>query len=190
MPTAASPDTPDTLTRFENLVRNRIADDTMVALIIDSPWLPAYAGVGTIDFYFDPQVWLDAYVKAMDDLPGVAFVPGEGVSVLTVLHPGEALGWSWLFPPYRWQFSARSVDATEVIVHSADQLRKLAQENPAFGKELVTRMAQVLLERLKATREKLEELRVPECGAHIDECLGEPEDADPYDVPTSFRPKT
>ncbi|MCD6338936.1 MAG: cyclic nucleotide-binding domain-containing protein [Verrucomicrobia bacterium] len=163
-------------------------DPQVIPSLVASAQINRY-GVGKVIFQ-ERQEARNFYLLHKGHVAVETFVPGEGVSVLTVLHPGEALGWSWLFPPYRWQFSARSVDATEVIVHSADQLRKLAQENPAFGKELVTRMAQVLLERLKATREKLEELRVPECGAHIDECLGEPEDADPYDVPTSFRPKT
>ena len=46
-----------TLAKFETIVRNRAKDQTMVALIIDSPWLPGYAGVSTLDFYFDRQTW-------------------------------------------------------------------------------------------------------------------------------------
>jgi len=28
---------------------------------------------------------------------------------------GEVLGWSWLFPPYRWKFAARTVETTRAI---------------------------------------------------------------------------
>ncbi len=88
-----------------------------------------------------------------------AFLPGTGVTTVSVLGPGAALGWSWLFEPYQWQYSARSVDATEVIVFGASELRAMAEQSPAFGRELVTRMAQVLLQRLQAERHKLTEMQ-------------------------------
>jgi hypothetical protein len=99
------------------------------------------------------------------------FVPGLGMVTVYTLAAGEALGWSWLFPPYCWQFTARSVDATEIITFSAASLRGKAEQDPAFGRELVTRMAQVLLHRLKATRLKLQEFTDPALGLDIDECL-------------------
>ncbi|MGD0538490.1 MAG: cyclic nucleotide-binding domain-containing protein [Verrucomicrobiota bacterium] len=105
-----------------------------------------------------------------------AFVPGRGTVVLQTLGPGEALGWSWLFPPHRWQFSARSVDATQIISFDAARLRELAEEHPDFGRELVTRMAQVLLARLQATRTKLEEFHYPGSQGRIDDCLTEPDE--------------
>ena len=37
-------------------------------------------------------------------------VPTRGPITLQTLADGEMLGWSWLFPPYRWQFDARAVD--------------------------------------------------------------------------------
>jgi len=101
-----------------------------------------------------------------------AFLPGRGVTTLQMLGPGEALGWTWLFPPYRWQHSARSVDATEIVSFSALSLRHQAEKCPAFGRDLVTRMAQVLLQRLQATRQKLREFHDPGVGQSIDECLG------------------
>lgn len=87
-----------------------------------------------------------------------AFLPGTGVTTVSILGPGEALGWSWLFEPYSWQYSARSVDATEVIALSAAGLRRMAEENPAFGRDFMNRMAKVLLQRLQAERLKLREL--------------------------------
>ena len=101
------------------------------------------------------------------------FVPGRGVVVLRMLGPGDALGWAWLIAPYRWQYSARSVDTTEIISFRASALRRKAELNPAFGKDLVTRTAQVLLQELDATRQKLREFRDTEVGRRIDECLGE-----------------
>lgn len=86
------------------------------------------------------------------------FVPGSGVLTVQRLHAGEALGWSWLFPPHQWQFSARSLDDAEVLVFDARALRAEAEVNPEFGRELMNRMASMLMHRLQGTREKIQEL--------------------------------
>ena len=31
------------------------------------------------------------------------------------LHAGEVLGWSWLFPPYRWSFDAQALTEAKAI---------------------------------------------------------------------------
>lgn len=104
------------------------------------------------------------------------FVPGSGIITLQILTAGEALGWSWLFPPYQWQYTARSIDATEIVSFSAAILRARAEENPAFGRELVTRMAHVLLHRLQATRCKLQEFHDIERATGLNECLADGEE--------------
>ena len=93
---------PETLERFESIVRNRRRDEAMAAFIIDSPWLPGYLGVGTLDFYFDQKVWLDAHEQALEDLPGVAFVPGTWVELGMAAEPsgfGTRVQWSRSSPP-------------------------------------------------------------------------------------------
>jgi CRP/FNR family transcriptional regulator, cyclic AMP receptor protein len=82
-------------------------------------------------------------------------VRGKVVVTIQTLGVGEALGWSWLFPPYRWHFSARSCAVTEAVVFEAMALREYAQENHDFGYELVKRVNQVMLDRLQATRLRL-----------------------------------
>lgn len=74
----------------------------MTALIIDSPWLPGYAGVDTLDFYFDPAVWLAAHEQALADLHGVAFVPGTWLEYGMAAEPsgwGVPIRWSRISPP-------------------------------------------------------------------------------------------
>jgi CRP/FNR family cyclic AMP-dependent transcriptional regulator len=83
------------------------------------------------------------------------FVPGRGVVTIQTIGAGEALGWSWLFPPYRWHFSARSIDATATVALDARALREKAQENHDFGYDITIRVAQVMLQRLQATRMQL-----------------------------------
>jgi CRP/FNR family cyclic AMP-dependent transcriptional regulator len=39
----------------------------------------------------------------------------RGSLTIETLGPGELLGWSWLIPPYRWQFDARAVDLVRAV---------------------------------------------------------------------------
>lgn len=78
----------------------------------------------------------------------------EGNSVQT-LGPGEVLGWSWLFPPFSWNFSARAMEPTKCVVLDGGHLLVTAEENPAFGYDMMRRISQIVIGRLQATREKL-----------------------------------
>jgi uroporphyrinogen-III decarboxylase len=85
-----------------SLIRQRRRDETMVALIVDSPWLPGYAGAGTLDFYFDLDTWIATYAQARRDLPSVAFVPGSWVELGMTAEPsgwGVPIHWSHHQPP-------------------------------------------------------------------------------------------
>jgi CRP-like cAMP-binding protein len=82
-------------------------------------------------------------------------VPGQGAVTIQTLGAGDALGWSWLFPPHQWRFGARATEPTELIAFDAERLRAKAAENRDFANELVWRVAQVLLQRLQAARLQL-----------------------------------
>jgi CRP/FNR family transcriptional regulator, cyclic AMP receptor protein len=83
------------------------------------------------------------------------FVPGLGMVTVQSLGADDALGWSWLFPPYEWHFTATTQAPTEVISLDAAALRNKAEENRDFRDELLTRVCKTLLERLLATRTQL-----------------------------------
>ena len=65
------------------------------------------------------------------------------------------LGWSWLLPPYYWQFDARAVEATKAIFFYATPLRDEAEEDHELGYQLYKRISAVMLKRLQATRRRL-----------------------------------
>jgi CRP/FNR family transcriptional regulator, cyclic AMP receptor protein len=81
--------------------------------------------------------------------------PGKGTMVIDTLNPGQVLGWSWLFPPYRWSFDARAIDPVGVLSIDATCLRAKADADPAFGYELMKRLGAIILQRLQATRIRL-----------------------------------
>lgn len=75
--------------------------------------------------------------------------------IVQTLHAGELLGWSWLFPPHRWSFSALALDPTDLIRFDAEQLRAKQEADCALGYEMMKRFAHVMTSRLAATRLQL-----------------------------------
>lgn len=83
------------------------------------------------------------------------FVPLEGGTTIQTLSAGEALGWSWLFSPYSWHFTARAIEPAELVEFGAADLREKAEENHDFGYDLAMRIGQVMFERLQTSRRRL-----------------------------------
>lgn len=83
------------------------------------------------------------------------FVPARGYLMIQTLGPGDVLGWSWLFPPYRRRFDARAVERTEAILLDGLKLRTIAERDHDFGYELMKRFSRIVLDRLQAVSIKL-----------------------------------
>src|SRR5579884_2899912 len=75
--------------------------------------------------------------------------------VIETIETGEVLGWSWLFPPYRWHFSARAVEPIRAIRLDGVCLREKGETDHNLGYELMKRVAHILIQRLQATRLQL-----------------------------------
>ena len=82
-------------------------------------------------------------------------VPGEGPVVIESIGMGELLGWSWLFPPYKWAFGAVAASAVEAFEFDAPTVRELCAAYPELGYEFNQRVTRVLAKRLQATRIRL-----------------------------------
>jgi len=39
----------------------------------------------------------------------------QQLSRLYTVEPGDVVGWTWLFPPYRWKFDLRAVEEVHAI---------------------------------------------------------------------------
>lgn len=68
---------------------------------------------------------------------------------------GDVLGWSWLFPPYYWNFDARAVTDTKAIFFYGTWLRESCERDHDFGYAMLKRMSAVVIQRLQATRKRL-----------------------------------
>jgi CRP-like cAMP-binding protein len=82
-------------------------------------------------------------------------VPGRGPARVMTLHDEDVLGWSWLFPPYRWHLDARALEHTRMLTFDGACLRDKCIENHELGFELYRRFAEVIVSRLQATRFQL-----------------------------------
>ena len=75
--------------------------------------------------------------------------------IISTLSTGEILGWSWLLPPFQWKFHARAVDEIRAIALDGKCLRTKCEENHDLGYEVLKRFAQIMEQRLEATRLQL-----------------------------------
>lgn len=81
--------------------------------------------------------------------------PDRGASIVQTISGGDVLGWSWLFPPHRWHFDARAVEPTETLAIDARWLRERIEADHDLGYAMMKRIAQVMVNRLQATRLQL-----------------------------------
>ncbi|MFF0015541.1 cyclic nucleotide-binding domain-containing protein [Streptomyces sp. NPDC005374] len=73
------------------------------------------------------------------------------------LGSGDLLGWSWLFPPYQWDFGAEAFSPVRAYEFEAAAVLRLCEEDQQLGMILVRTVAEILAHRLETTRGKLME---------------------------------
>ena len=84
--------------------------------------------------------------------------PHEGPVTIQTLSEGEVLGWSWLFPPYKWHFDARALELTTAVAIDGACLRAKCDQDPKLGYELMKRFSAIMHERMQAARLQIMDL--------------------------------
>lgn len=134
-------------TFFKGMSEAHLAELASIATTID---------VADGDLIFEEGGHADAsYVITEGSVALELNVSHRAHHIVQTLHRGEVLGWSWLFPPYRWSFSALALDPTNLIRFDAEQLRALQESDVSLGYEMMKRFANVMTNRLAATRLQL-----------------------------------
>ncbi len=88
--------------RFLQRARGGPVEGVPVALIVDSPWLPGYAGVDTLDYFLLPELWLRINLDLLTRFPDVAWLPGFWVEYGMAAEPsafGARIIWHHDRPP-------------------------------------------------------------------------------------------
>ncbi len=73
--------------RFKQAAHLETPDQVPVALIVDSPWLPGYAGIDTLDYYLLPDRWLEINLSLLDRFSDVVWIPGFWVEYGMAAEP-------------------------------------------------------------------------------------------------------
>ena len=79
---------------------------------------------------------------------------GKSIAIQTI-GAGDLLGWSWMFPPYVWQFTARAVEPTTALFFYAAILREYCEKDHSLGYELLKRISAVMVTRLQAAHDQI-----------------------------------
>ena len=82
-------------------------------------------------------------------------VPGGGETTCQTLESGEIFGWSWLFEPYKWNFTAVVKEDTGVIAFNGRCLREKCEHDHELGYVLMKKFSKVMVSRLRAARLQL-----------------------------------
>ncbi len=59
-----------------SVIDGNIVKPMPAGFIIDSPWLPGWSGITTLDYYTSDTKWFDANLKAIETFPDIIFLPG------------------------------------------------------------------------------------------------------------------
>ena len=106
--------------RFAAVARGASADKVPVAFIADSPWIPGFFGIDTLDYFLRPDEWLRVNLALRERFPEICWVSGFWVEYGMAVEPSA--------------FGARIVwhhDQAPSIEHVPGGLATLLQLEPA-----------------------------------------------------------
>jgi uroporphyrinogen decarboxylase len=82
----------------------RVSTPPPAGFIIDSPWLPRWAGLTVLDYLAADELWLEANLKAHREFPELLFLPGFWAEYGMCTEP-SAFGARCAFPPDEFPFA-------------------------------------------------------------------------------------
>ncbi|WP_299442601.1 Crp/Fnr family transcriptional regulator [uncultured Rhodospira sp.] len=82
-------------------------------------------------------------------------MPAGGPLSIARVGAGGIAGYSWLFPPYRNGFDTHALTDGSAVALDGACLRGKAEADHELGYQLMKRFAQLMLERLQATRRQM-----------------------------------
>ena len=116
-----------------------------VGFIIDSPWLPKWCGVNTLDYFANEEVWFEANRRAIETFPRISFLPGFWSEFGMCTEP-SAFGSKCVFYENEFPFA-------EKRIHDVAQIQDLEEPNPRTDGLLP-----FMLHRLRACHSRIEDL--------------------------------
>ena len=94
------------------LIEGRKLDYHPVGFIIDSPWIPGWYGISTVDYYSSDECWLKSNLRAVNSFPDVWFIPGFWSEYGMCTEP-SAFGSRMIFPEKNLPHAGRVLSGIE-----------------------------------------------------------------------------
>jgi len=113
--------------------------------IIDSPWLPGWSGISTLDYFTSDDLWFEANQKAVETFPDVLFLPGFWSEYGMCTEP-SAFG-------AKCSFHANELPYADKIIRRVEDIDSLTVPKP-----LQDGLAPFVLNRLKLNRGRIEKM--------------------------------
>lgn len=79
----------------------------------------------------------------------------ESVTVSFVSTPFQSFGWSGIVPPFHYTSSAECDEDSNLLIIPAQPFMKLMEENPQAGFQVMKRIAEIIADRLRNSRQAL-----------------------------------
>jgi len=114
-----------------------------MGFIVDSPWLPHWAGTRILDYYASDEIWLEANLRAAAAFPDLILLPGFWAEYGMCTEP-SAFGGRCSFPADEFPFAHR-------LIRTPEEIDALAEPDPAADG-----LAPFVLNRLLRLRPRIE----------------------------------
>lgn len=125
------------------VIDGAVVDPIPVGLIVDSPWLPRWAGISILDFFHDPEIWLQAHLRSIRQFERIMQLPGFWSEYGMCTEP-SAFGAKSVF----WENAFPTVEKT---IHDYNEIDRLTKPNCQTDGLLP-----LVLKRLTSTRQSIE----------------------------------
>lgn len=112
---------------FKRAARMEKMDKIPMAMIIDSPWIPGYAGIRHMDYYLDPELWFQTNLKIHQEFPDIIFIPSWWMEYGMAAEP-SALGTKIKF----WEDNTPSEYHTLYHIEDIENFPEYEVESDAF----------------------------------------------------------
>ncbi len=104
------------------IIDGELLPETPVAFIIDSPWLPGWHGISTLNYYSSEKLWMEANLHAEKTFPDVMFMPGFWSEFAMCTEPsafGARMIWHEMDLPF-----------AETLINDISQVNNIKEPNP------------------------------------------------------------
>jgi uroporphyrinogen-III decarboxylase len=113
---------PEQWDKLLSVINGELIKPVPVGFVIDSPWLPGWAGMSIIDYFSSEQMWFEANLKAVRKFPDILFLPGFWAEFGMCTEPsafGSKCSWQKNELPY-----------ADKIITDIQDIHSLSKPNP------------------------------------------------------------